>query len=943
MQDSDAWEMDNMPRGRRYSVSSDREAPFQAPPASFRFPGTSEDLHAWSIYRQNLNSDFTDSALGSKDKSPLPYGNFQLRESTMQSILNNPKYGPRSELGINMYTYLKFGLPRVMPFGMDEALAHSSGYDSTDEELGDGDNTHLNKSRARLRAARSEEFLDRANDERRGGRNQGNHVKSFSEANLLNSDAYYDTQQLENFRKETSSRRSDVRISRGNEGYINHGLVEDERAQSRLRMEDHKSSQHGLHEKQRGQFGSRAVSQLSISGRQSKQQNPANFPGGAVSYRHDAPILNDKYFPKDTYGSLGNIVDTEDPEGFKYPHLQLRNVSYSIRRGRKEERILDMINIEARGGELVAILASSREEGTTLCNIIANRHGGVGTKFRGDILINGNNIQPSRLADRVSLVDRNINFTTDMSVRQTILFHSLMREPGTLTRGRDTKGRIDALIEDLGLSQVKHTRVADLTVSEKQRLNVACHLQLDTDIVILDQPTDGMDIFDTFFLVEYLRQWAARGRIVILTIHPPTYEIFTMISKVILLSLGRLMYFGKRREMLPYFAFIEYPCPAYKNPSDYYLDLVTLDDLSPEAMLESSQRVEQLSSIYQRKCEPLSDPGPPGIMPPKIRRANLLMQIFGLWIRAMIYMYPFNVINWVKLVLLSGAMSLCVGAVFVGIRWRYWDRLWQSDHVFAQENVNDRLGFHHVMMVAGVWPVLLNVVTEVWTSKPQVTRDLDDRLYSRFAYSVTKTLYSLPSSAGVFLAFSVPAYLLTGIHYPATPDLNSFYIYLGYMMVYLLCIQMLAITLAHLSFSRHLAAVFCGFILLCQALVSHYVIHKDDLAIWVQWIRYVSPQYWMNHPIMMTEISQVKTFHCHHNPMITDDKTGIIKQVACGLPSGKQALEYFSLSTPAVSLPADVMPLAVIAFFLGILFILSILSFCLCRQHQGKKRRKRES
>ena len=62
-----------------------------------------------------------------------------------------------------------------------------------------------------------------------------------------------------------------------------------------------------------------------------------------------------------------------------------------------------------------------------------------------------------------------------------------------------------------------------------------------------------MDIFDTFFLVEYLRQWAARGRIVVsikrglrssntwwltslctqvLTIHPPTYEIFTMISKV---------------------------------------------------------------------------------------------------------------------------------------------------------------------------------------------------------------------------------------------------------------------------------------------------------------------------------------------------------------------------------------------------------------------------
>ena len=99
---------------------------------------------------------------------------------------------------------------------------------------------------------------------------------------------------------------------------------------------------------------------------------------------------------------------------------------------------------------------------------------------------------PERLEDRVALVEQNIEFTPDMSVRQTLLFHSFLREPGTLTRGRDTKGRINALIEDLGLSQVKHTRVADLTVSEKQRLNVACHLLLDTDIVILDQVTQPL-------------------------------------------------------------------------------------------------------------------------------------------------------------------------------------------------------------------------------------------------------------------------------------------------------------------------------------------------------------------------------------------------------------------------------------------------------------------
>ena len=63
-------------------------------------------------------------------------------------------------------------------------------------------------------------------------------------------------------------------------------------------------------------------------------------------------MLNDKYFPKDG-GLLGSHVP--EVEGYKYPHLQLRNISYS-RGGR---RLLDSVSLEARGGELVAILATN--------------------------------------------------------------------------------------------------------------------------------------------------------------------------------------------------------------------------------------------------------------------------------------------------------------------------------------------------------------------------------------------------------------------------------------------------------------------------------------------------------------------------------------------------------------------------------------------------------
>lgn len=76
-------------RERRYSVPAIAQLQSSSTPTAYgdnsnnsRANNTAEDLHAWSIYRQNLNSDFADSALGSNMKAPLPYGNFQLDSTT---------------------------------------------------------------------------------------------------------------------------------------------------------------------------------------------------------------------------------------------------------------------------------------------------------------------------------------------------------------------------------------------------------------------------------------------------------------------------------------------------------------------------------------------------------------------------------------------------------------------------------------------------------------------------------------------------------------------------------------------------------------------------------------------------------------------------------------------------------------------------------------------
>lgn len=133
--------------------------------------------------------------------------------------------------------------------------------------------------------------------------------------------------------------------------------------------------------------------------------------------------------------------------------------------------------------------------------------------------------------------------------------------------------QIDILVEDLGLTAVRSASISRLTHSEKQRLNVACQLLTQCSVLVLDQTTNSMDIFDTFFLVEYLRQWCS-SRICIMTLQPPTFEILSMCSGVLLLSGGRTIFSGSRADLPRHMGQLGYPCPPFKNPSDYYCKII---------------------------------------------------------------------------------------------------------------------------------------------------------------------------------------------------------------------------------------------------------------------------------------------------------------------------------------------------------------------------------
>ena len=55
-------------------------------------------------------------------------------------------------------------------------------------------------------------------------------------------------------------------------------------------------------------------------------------------------------------------------------------------------------------------------------------------------------------------------------------------------------------------------------------------------------------------------------------------------------------------------------------------------------------------------------------------------------------MFPFNVIEWVKRVLLAGVMSVLIGTIYLGVRWQYWNEIFlqkekEDQDLFMQANI----------------------------------------------------------------------------------------------------------------------------------------------------------------------------------------------------------------------------------------------------------------
>jgi ABC-type multidrug transport system ATPase subunit len=307
--------------------------------------------------------------------------------------------------------------------------------------------------------------------------------------------------------------------------------------------------------------------------------------------------------------------------------------------------ILDDITAEMPSGSLTAIIGGSGSGKTSLLNQMSGRMQGKRLSTSGRTYFN-NNDDPTRIRSAY-VIQQDILLHT-LTVRETLMYAAQLRLPSSVSQ-EERKKLVEEVILELSLKDAADTRIGNhahkgCSGGEKRRTSIGVQLLSNPSLLWLDEPTTGLDSTSAYQVVKTLQNLARRGRTIIVTIHQPRSEIYSLFDNVVLLTRGSPAYAGSAKECLPYFAKLGHEMPPFTNPAEYLIDLVSVDNRNEEAEAAAEQRVdhiknawrEHLSKAANEKDDTGLNPVASTVSQAKARRAqktSLMQQIHVLTIR----------------------------------------------------------------------------------------------------------------------------------------------------------------------------------------------------------------------------------------------------------------------------------------------------------------------
>jgi len=205
------------------------------------------------------------------------------------------------------------------------------------------------------------------------------------------------------------------------------------------------------------------------------------------------------------------------------------------RRGAPPVRAVDGMDLTVSAGEIVALLGPNGAGKTTALDMLL----GLTTPDAGTVTIAGLSPRGAVRAGKVSAVLQSGGLLNDLTVAETVRL---------IASTFDKTRPVGEVIERAGIAGLASRRVSKCSGGEQQRLRFALALLPEPDLLILDEPTAGMDIRARQEFWSTMREDATSGRTVIFATHY-LEEADAFAERIVVMAHGRVVADGPAEEI----------------------------------------------------------------------------------------------------------------------------------------------------------------------------------------------------------------------------------------------------------------------------------------------------------------------------------------------------------------------------------------------------------
>lgn len=218
--------------------------------------------------------------------------------------------------------------------------------------------------------------------------------------------------------------------------------------------------------------------------------------------------------------------------------LQIKNLTKSY----GETLALDRFSLELGKGEVLGLLGPNGAGKTTLISILA----GTLRDFSGSVAFHGGDLFADRgLRNRLGIVPQEMAFYEELSAAENLLFWGGLYD----VPRAELKRRAAELLERVELTGRSREPVKNFSGGMKRRLNTAIGLLHHPDLLLLDEPTVGIDVQAKVGILEIIREVGAAGTGVIFTTHQLS-EVEQTCSRIAIMDHGRILAQGTLEELV---------------------------------------------------------------------------------------------------------------------------------------------------------------------------------------------------------------------------------------------------------------------------------------------------------------------------------------------------------------------------------------------------------